>query len=303
MTNSNSIQKEKILFIVNPKSGVKRVKEIQSTIHAYLDQDKYDYEIVYTEYKGHGKELALEALNEAIDIIVAVGGDGSLNDIIQSIAYKEVKLGIWPMGSGNGAARTMNIPFDGKALMEMINKGKLTEVDLGRVAGQYFISNFGLGFDAEVTKDFEKSKSRGFLSYVWIITKLLPRYRSKKIKMKVGGHTTFKGKVFIFNAANMKQLGYGFEISPQASWNDAYFNVTIIKPFHFILAPYVAFMAWIKRLDKLSMVEMTMVKDFTLTDFKVDYIQFDGEYIPLDKVYQKELKVEMKAKALKIIIL
>ncbi len=159
--------KKKILFIVNPVSGVFHKRNIGRKIEHYIDPNHYDYEIKFTEYSGHATILAKEAASDNTDIVVAVGGDGSINEIINGIVYTDVALGVIPLGSGNGYARHVHIPVNVSRALKVINKGKTRTIDVGVTGEQYFISNAGVGFLSIVADQFKRHQLHGFMSYAY----------------------------------------------------------------------------------------------------------------------------------------
>ncbi len=155
-----------LVFIINPNSGVDRQKAIQRAIDNKLDTTKYTYEIVHTRYAKHGTELAKEAAENGAYAVVAVGGDGSVNDIVTGLMNTDTALAIIPKGSGNGMARAMEIPMKEEEAIEIINKGNSIMMDIGFANGRPFISNAGVAFDALISKKFARSKRRGYAHQV-----------------------------------------------------------------------------------------------------------------------------------------
>ena len=158
--------KKKILFIINPISGIDNKKNIVSAIDKYLDKGKFDHSVVYTEYAGHATTLALEAAESGVDIIVAVGGDGTINEVARSVVQTSAALGIIPCGSGNGLARHLHIPMNMKRNIEIINACNISNLDYGKINDKPFFCTCGVGFDAFVSKKFAEGGKRGFLSYI-----------------------------------------------------------------------------------------------------------------------------------------
>src|ERR1044071_4668806 len=171
------MSKQHLVFVVNQKSGVERRKSIQLAIDKKLNQEKFSYEIVQTEYPKHGTFIARDAAARKVHAVVAVGGDGSVNDIATGLWGSETALAIVPKGSGNGMARTLNIPRDTEQAIDIINKGQITYIDIGFANGVPFISNAGVAFDVLISHEFAKSTRRGFAAYSWLVTKHLWMYR------------------------------------------------------------------------------------------------------------------------------
>lgn len=125
------MSKKHLVFIVNPKSGVDRTKSMQQAIDKRLDTEQFSYEIQHTEYAKHGTELAKEAAEKGAYAVVAVGGDGSVNDVVAGLKGTDTALAIIPKGSGNGMARTMEIPLKDTQAIDVINRGNTKMMDVG----------------------------------------------------------------------------------------------------------------------------------------------------------------------------
>mgnify|MGYP001020936905 CR=1 FL=1 len=125
--------KAKILFIVNPKSGVGRKDSIPELIDKYIDKDLFDYQIANTEYAGHATELAQQAAQEKIDIVAAIGGDGTVNEVGKALVNTDTAIAIIPTGSGNGLARHLAIPVNVKKSLQILNLACIHELDYGMI--------------------------------------------------------------------------------------------------------------------------------------------------------------------------
>lgn len=152
----SSLEKDKILFIVNPISGVGKQKKIENAVEKYLDKEKFDYKIAYTFYPHHATAIAIASVIKNYDIIVAVGGDGSINDCVKGLFSTGATLGIIPTGSGNGLARCLNIPLSIKEAMQTINNKKIIDIDTISLNNTIYASIAGIGFDALIAKEFSK---------------------------------------------------------------------------------------------------------------------------------------------------
>ena len=155
--------KNHLVFIINPNSGVERQKEITSGIQTCLDLDHFSFDVLHTEYPRHGTELAQKAAASGAYGVVAVGGDGSINDIVQGLLNTNTVLGIIPKGSGNGMARTLGIPLDTHEAIKVISRNNVIPMDVGFANGKPFISNAGVAFDALISRTFAKSPTRGLM--------------------------------------------------------------------------------------------------------------------------------------------
>ena len=141
---------KKAVFIVNPVSGSSRKRNIGEEIVSRLDMDGEAYGIVYTERPKQASELARDAVKEGVPVVVAVGGDGTVNEVASAVTGSSSAMGIIPIGSGNGLARHLGIPQDVKKAVRKILEGKTIAIDYGLLNRKMFFCTCGCGFDAEV---------------------------------------------------------------------------------------------------------------------------------------------------------
>lgn len=288
---------EKIVFIINPRSGVDRVKALQELISTHLDQQRFLPEIAYTQYPKHGTELAKQAVANGCSIVVAVGGDGSVNDIIAGIHGTDARLAIIPKGSGNGLARSLKIPLDPAKALGLINTGNTVSIDLGQADDKIFVSNAGVGFDALVARKFAKSRRRGLAAYSWIVTKLLWTYKEWKWEVEVDGEQ-LQEKAFILTVANAEQFGYNFRIAPVADLQDGLFDIVIIRKYPKIFGAAIALRAFNGSLLKSRYVRHLRGRKVTIRHPQLSLLQLDGDVHPCNA----EVQIQMLPLALNIII-
>ena len=158
--------KKKIVFILNPISGTHSKKEIPETIDRTLDHELYDSEIRLTEYAGHASEIAKECTSEGVDIVGAIGGDGTVNEVARSLVHTQTALGIIPCGSGNGLARHLCLPLDIKKAIQIINACQIEAFDYGVINDLPFFCTCGMGFDAFISLKFAEAGKRGPVTYL-----------------------------------------------------------------------------------------------------------------------------------------
>ena len=270
------MSRKHMVFIINPKSGVERQKEIQQAIDDYLDLAQYSYEILHTEFAKHGTKLAKEAARNGAYAVVAVGGDGSVNDVVQGLLGTDTLLAIIPKGSGNGMARTMKIPLETGEAIKVINKGNTVKMDVGYANGLPFISNAGVAFDALVSKKFAKSERRGFWIYSWLVTKYMWLYKSWTWKIMIDGQP-FTERAFMVNIANGQQFGYNFRIAPMASYTDGLLDLIIIRKFPKILGGLIVFRAMNGTIADSPYVKHLTGKEITISNPGLRLMQTDGD--------------------------
>lgn len=286
-----------IVFIVNPKSGVDRQKAITDTIESKLNKSAFTYAIAHTERAGHGTDLAKEAAEKGAFAVVAVGGDGSVNDVAKGLVGTNTALAIIPKGSGNGMARTIEIPLDIAGALEVINGGKTEKVDVGYANDELFLSNAGVGFDALISKEFATSEKRGLMVYSWLVTKNLWTYKEWNWQVKIDGKE-LQQKAFMINVANGQQFGYNFKIAPNASYTDGWFDVSIIKPFPKILGSSLVIRAMNGTIDKSPYVDTYRAKEITISHPDLKLMQTDGDA----RKCTHEITFRMMPMALKVIV-
>lgn len=278
-----------VIFIINPHSGVDRKKAIQKAIEINLDATQYSWEIQYTQHAGHGTELAKIAAQKNAFAVVAVGGDGSVNDIAKGLVGSQTALAIIPKGSGNGMARSLNIPLNVVQAIKVINGGNSVMMDLGYVHEYCFVSNAGIGFDTVVSQQFASSKKRGLMIYAWLTVKNLLTFQELDWQLTVDGVTTTE-RAFIINVANGKQFGYNFQIAPDASWTDGLFDVIIIRKFPKLLGFTLAWRALRGTIHHSPYVRVVRGKEVKIAHPELQYFQTDGDARPAKNPLQFHIK-------------
>ena len=246
-----------ILFIVNPISGSGHKESALKAIERYLDRDRFNSEICYTEYAGHGTEIAREAAARGIDIVVAVGGDGTVNEIAGSLVGTETALAIIPCGSGNGLARHLQIPMNPASAVKFINTGTIARLDHGTINGRPFFCTCGVGFDAFISMKFAEAGRRGPATYVEKTLVDGLRYKTETYRITLGDEegNCHSVDAFLIACANASQYGNNAYIAPQASMRDGLLDVTVLEPFNLIEAPIVVMQLFSKSLPSNSHVK------------------------------------------------
>lgn len=286
-----------LVFVVNPHSGVNRKKQIQSLIEQTLNHQVFSYEIAYTAYPKHGTAIAQEAAAKGYFAVIAVGGDGSVNDVAHGLINTTTRLGIIPMGSGNGLARSLNIPLNIKKAIEILNHQNCIQMDVGWANQQPFVSNVGVGFDALVAEQFSHSTSRGFFTYAWLILKNLITFQPKTYQFLID-EQPFQRTCFLLNIANGKQFGYNFQIAPDASWTDGVLDVVVIKPFPFYYAPIILHHAMNGTLRLCSYVECFRGQEITINLPLEAPFQIDGDTRPTTSI----LDIHVQTQAIHLLV-
>ncbi len=221
--------KQNILFIINPISGVGKKKIIPKFIDKYLDLTQFKFEIKYTQYRKHAHEIANQFKSQ-FDIIVAIGGDGTVNEIGSALVNSNCAMAIIPTGSGNGVARHLKIPLKIKKAIQKINESNQIEMDTGLINGVPFIGTCGFGFDAHIAKKFDDYHKRGFMSYAKLVKREFKRFQPLSYQVRTPGGIG-KFTTFMFAVANTSEFGNGFVISPNSSVSDQIFELVKLDKF------------------------------------------------------------------------
>jgi len=268
--------KTKIAFIINPLSGTEKKEEIPLLIQAELDADVFEPEIVFTEYRGHGTELARKFVKRDFQVVVAVGGDGTVNEIAQSLVHTKTTLGIIPIGSGNGLARHLGIPMNLKKAIQQLNHSESIFMDYGLVNERPFFCTCGTGFDAYVSTEFAKGHKRGIMSYIEKIITGYFSYKSQNYILK-GEDIDLKAKAFVLTFANASQWGNNAYIAPQASVQDGKIDISIMSNFPIIAIPTLALQLFAKTIDNDLFMTTLRAKDIRLEREEPGPFHYDGE--------------------------
>ena len=269
-------REKKICFIINPVAGGKRKGKFVEYLKN-LNQEINSPQIFYSSYPGHSFEIAESELNKGAEIIVAVGGDGTINEIARALTGSDCSLGIIPFGSGNGFARHFKIPLDYKKALGLIYSGKEILIDTARVNEKEFFCTSGIGFDAEIGHLFAHFKHRGFISYGISFLKAFKNYKSQNYKLIIDENTVLSD-AFLVNIANISQFGSNFYIAPQASATDGFLNLVILKKFPKWKVIPLIFRSYFRTIHKSSYIEEKNIKKLTIQSGSMKKkIHIDGE--------------------------
>jgi YegS/Rv2252/BmrU family lipid kinase len=291
--------KRKIIFIVNPISGNHNKKNFPKLVDNFIDKNKYEYDIVYTERINHATELTMKAIEDGFEYIAAVGGDGTINEVAKCLIGKKQILVIVPLGSGNGLARHLELPFRVERLItEVINNGDVFKIDTATMNGVPFISIAGIGFDALIADYFSKDGNRGFRTYAKLVTEEYHNFKPKEYTLVLDDDKTIVCKPFFVTFANSSQFGYNAEISPKASVQDGLLDVCIFKKPNIIEVPIVATYFITKQIDKSNFIDIYKAKKISVTREIEDVVNIDGEALPMCK----DICVEINPLSLNILL-
>ena len=269
-------KKKKITFILNPISGTHSKEEIPELIEKTLDHDLFEPRIVFTEYAGHAAEIAREESEAGTDVVVAVGGDGTVNEVARSLVHTPTALAIIPCGSGNGLARHLCLPLDIKKAIEVINSCKIERFDYGVINELPFFCTCGMGFDAFISLKFAEAGKRGPITYVENVLKEGLKYKPETYEVEDESGAT-RYKAFLIACANASQYGNNAYIAPGATMKDGEMDVIIMEPFDVLDAPQIAADLFMKTLGNNSKIKTFRTKHLHIHRKKEGAIHYDGD--------------------------
>ena len=277
-----------ILFIVNPISGHGDKTAVVSRLK------KKDCRVVYTEYAGHAEQLAREAEE---DIVVAVGGDGTVNEVARGLIGTGKTLGIIPRGSGDGLALHLGLNHDINRSIRIIEEGKARNIDAGMINGRYFFSVCGVGLDAIVSERFAKSGKRGLISYLEQAVISWKEHTSEKFTIEIDGQVIEHNAVMI-TVGNSDRWGHAAKVTPLADCSDGILDMTVVEDFNDLDIPVLGIMLMTGTVDKAPNTHCYKGKHFIITRETAGPAHADGDWFEADKV----IDIKIMEHALKVIV-
>ncbi len=290
-------KKLQILFIINPKSGGKKNNNIIELVKETLDKSLFQADFMFTQRPKHATELSEDASRKNIDIVVAVGGDGTVREVAKGIVNSKTKLAIIPKGSGNGFAYHFKIPSNISKAVGIINKQKSLLIDTATINDEYFGNIVGIGFDAKVAWKFANSNKRGLLSYLKIIFNEYFKYKRQNYSFKLD-KLSFSRKAFLVSVANGSQFGNNAYINPEASVTDGLLEVCILKKAAFFHSAFLAIRLLNKSLHKSKFLEVYKTKNALISCQKTDFTHIDGDSFE----ETNEISIKINSSTLNLII-
>jgi len=283
----------KIFFIIH----VSRSKKIKKIIQSFFKNKNEKIFLLRSKYKGHTSVLTKNAIKQNANIIVACGGDGTINEIINQIANTKIKLGILPLGSGNGIAKHFKIPNNIYQALNLIVSNNSKFSDIGKIGKFYFLGNLGFGFENEFINQYQKLRGRGFIYYLFgfIMASFKFNYNTFEIKKN---NKTKKIKPFAFTISNLNQQGYNVSITPKASNNDGLLDVAIFEKKN--IFKIIKFLFFILFKIKNQTLEEFKIKKIEVMNVGRDHLDFqiDGED---HKINKNKVSIEVKKSAISVI--
>ena len=289
------MERKQVAFVINPVAGSKKKENIIKLISENLS-DKTSYDIFVWEEKNNFEEIRRQITSGKYEKVIAVGGDGTVNEVAKNLIYTEIVFGIIPRGSGNGLARTLGIPMDMKKAIQRIESGVVRTIDSGLINEKNFFCTSGIGFDAHIGKLFVTSKNRGVSSYFKITTRELFNYRAKKYTILFNNEMLVT-KAFLITFANAGQYGNDFSIAPEAKLDDGELHVAILKPFSAISIFPLLTKILRKRAHTSKSIKTFTSQNVRITELEKVDIHFDGE----PGTAEKMIEIKINPASLKVI--
>ena len=289
----------KVFFIVKPINNY-ALKQLYHSIETTFDKKKDSVHVLKTSKKEHAIDLAQKAIEEKPDVVVACGGDGTVNEVARGLVKTEIPIAVVPVGSGNGIARHFKIPSGISNAIQLIKKKKIAKMDVGVVNGHYFFGNMGCALESHFIRIYNKNGSHGIWAYMIAFFNAIISFKYQKILIEYQKEIK-QISPFIFLVSNTNQQGYNFSLTPQALSDDGKLDLfwieksSLIKKIKFMINTL-----FCKRLksNNYNFVKLSTLK-ISLLDPGNFCIQIDGEYLP---VTSKNLEVEVIPKKLNVII-
>lgn len=288
--------KKKYLAIVNPISGIGEKGSVLPMLSEAFSNDEQQIYFVFTHKEKDAERFAKEAIHEGYDSVIAVGGDGTINQIAGVLYNSTVKLGVIPKGSGNGMARSLGIPISNdQAAIEVIKKGHTRAIDTSFANGIPFFCTFGVGFDAGVTKRYAEASTRGIFTYFRSAVDEYIHFKPKRYTITASGKR-FEREAMLITCANIDQYGSNTYIAPGAMPDDGLLDLVIISPISLIETPKLAVQLFTKRVDDNANVESLRCANITIERKEAGSVQIDGESLEMGR----EIKIKVVPQSLHI---
>lgn len=290
-----------IAFIINPISGGKETqsakRKLPKLIMQNLDSKQWLPNIAFTEYAGHATEMARQYARMGFDAVVAVGGDGTVNEVARGLRDTQTAMGIIPMGSGNGFARHLGISIKPLRAIELINHSEPISVDYGLANGRLFVSTCGTGFDALVADHFAGSDKRGFMTYLQNILKDVFSYEPQTYHI-VGDGLDVTHKAFLITFANANQWGYEALIAPKASIQDGQMDIMLMSSHAILGSAGLALRLFAGSIDGSHFMDTLRAREITLERESIAPFHLDGDPVEMEK----DIHIKIVADGLKVLV-
>lgn len=283
-----AIDEKKVLFIVNKRSGIGFQPSVEDRMLDVCEKNHSIGTIVYTQHSGHAITLAKEASINNFNSVIAVGGDGTINEVAQGLMQSKTSMGILPRGSGNGLARHLGIPTSLTEAIDQLFMYKVLRIDTLFINERLSLNVSGIGFDGHIAKLFANTKIRGLFGYASL--SLTEYIKSPQFEVQVTlDEKRFIRTAFIIALANSSQYGNNIRVAPLASVTDGLFDICILKkvPLYRLDVAY----AFLKgRLMESGMLDRFKASDVQIKTSKPVPFHVDGEPCGMHDTFSIRIK-------------
>ncbi|MCH5228569.1 MAG: diacylglycerol kinase family lipid kinase [Muribaculaceae bacterium] len=289
------METKKALLIINPVSGTRSKKGVGQTVTNHLRNFGIEVIVKETKKSGDAFTMACKAVEQNFDMVITAGGDGTVNEVANALAFSNCVLGILPFGSGNGLARSVGVPQDLFGALKLIENGNVLTCDRGIANQQPFYCTFGIGFDATVSEKFASMKRRGRITYIRSAFREFLNYHSQPYAIVIKGKVITE-KALLIAVCNAPQYGNNAYIGPKAKLTDGLLDITVVhadNPFHTLLMSMDMFTGM---LDKNRGIGTFKVPQLTIIRTSEGPVHLDGEPFHMGK----KLDIKCEGKALKV---
>ncbi len=289
-----------IHFIINPISGKGKHNINKTELEKYFPKESFKIEVDYSNYKKHAITLTKKAIENNPNCIVACGGDGTINEVASCLINTKIKLGIIPVGSGNGLASNLSIPKSLDKATEIIRKDNTKFIDVGKVNEQYFFSNVGVGIDALIIKKYESYTKRTLMSY--IRASIASSIQFKPMQTIISfNNQIINTKAFMLFISNSNEMGYGMSLTPKASLNDGQLDLVVVSKLNFIDKLILGRCVVSNKIEKFKKAQHTLIENINIEIPEKIFLdtQIDGEFHNLKT---NKIEVTIIKRGLEIIV-
>jgi diacylglycerol kinase family enzyme len=281
-----------IHFIINALTPDAAI--IKKQVYRYFDPEDYHIVLKYSSYKKHTIELTLSSVSEGAEIIVACGGDGTVNEVAQCLVNSSVIMGILPIGSGNGLARHLGIPTKLSSAFKILSGMVSQKIDVGKANEHFFFCNIGVAFSAQLIHCYDQILQRGVMAYTRAFFKAV--FSFKYTSFEIGEEeTTIQSTPFLLLFSNTDQLGYNKTLTPDASLFDGKLDMVRVERSHPFILSFFLSCAFFGKFPPLAKVNRVQLEEIRLLHHQRPIkIQIDGEKL-VSKTGTLQIKVLPRA--------
>jgi YegS/Rv2252/BmrU family lipid kinase len=288
----------KLRFILNARSGhIRRDPALAGRLRAFIARHQLDATVVLTEAPCHATELTRAALAEGCTAVVAVGGDGTVNEVAQALVGTPASLGLVPLGSGNGLARDLGVPLRTAAALEVLLHGRPRMIDVGYANDRPFFCAMGTGFDADLVQRFNQCTRRGLATYLRLGALQWWRQRPERFTVRAGD-TRLELTALLVAVANAAQFGNNARIAPGARVDDGLLDLVVVPPATLGNALPLAWRLFAGTLDRHPQVRRLCASSFTIERARPGLFHTDGELGPP----VARIEVAVRPSALRVLV-